>query len=327
MRAFIIVIIIAISVGVITANRHFSVSAPTAGSFDTRVEKLRDLVAAPMNIFVPPAPPVPQPPSMLAGATDFATSSLSAQSALVIDHRTDTILFAKNIDAPRPLASITKLMTALIVLERIHNWSATTTVDSADVLEGAQTIVAGEVYTAHDILVASLIGSLNTATHVLVRLTGLTDTQFVAVMNERAQDLGMSSMHFDDVTGLSPNNVASARDVARLLKFTLSQPDIKTLSVHGNTEIKELKTNTKKIIKATDWFTSAVVPLKSAIVEGGKTGYIPESGYNFAVQFKNKNDNELRVVILGADTAFSRFTESGALADWAYSNWQWSPDK
>lgn len=326
MRAFIIVIIVAISVGVITAGRQFAVSAQTR-DLSNRVEKLRDLVVAPMNIFVPLAPVVPAPPQLLASAQTFPTSSLSAKSALVLDHRTDEILFAKNIDAPRPLASITKLMTVLIVLERVHNWSATTTINGADMLEGNQTIGAGEVYTARDILVASLIGSLNTATHALVRLTGLTDAQFVAVMNERAQDLGMSSMHFSDVTGLSPANVASARDVARLLKFTLSQPDIKTLSVHGNTEIKELKTNTKKTIKATDWFTSSVVSLKSAMVEGGKTGYIPESGYNFAVQFKNKNNNELRVVILGADSAFSRFTESGALADWAYNNWLWTGDK
>jgi D-alanyl-D-alanine carboxypeptidase len=248
---------------------------------------------------------------------------LSAEGVIAVDHVTDAVLFEKNAHVAWPLASITKLMSLLIIAERIPDWSATTTISADVVEEGNQTIGAGEVYSMEDLYDAAIVGSYNTAVSALVAGTGMTQEEFVREMNRRARDFDMEGMSFVEPTGLSPDNIGTPADVARLMKIALSHPRVKVSSMLEKATITELKTKKKKVVHATDWLLTNTVKLVGAHIEGGKTGYIPESGYNFAGQIKSDAGNEIRVVVLGTKDVFSRFTETAKIAEWIFGEFEW----
>ena len=214
-------------------------------------------------------------------------------------------------------------MTALLLTEKITNWNATTTISNSAVVDSSKDLVAGETYTLHDLFAAGLVGSLNTAMNALVQASGFTPEQFAVLMNQRAADLGMPTMHFEDVTGLSAHNVGSAKDVSRLIKIALSSAQIKVTSVEEKVSIHELESGKKKTVKATDWVLTGAVPLKAATIEGGKTGYTDEAGYNFASLIRSDDGHEIRVVVMGAGDVYKRFTETAMLAEWTFDNFTW----
>lgn len=323
MRSFVAVIAIASIIGIVTARQDFAWSATRSGT-QSAIGRLSDIAARPLQkVLPPPPPPEPEPPQNKTGIVFSAP--LTAQGAIAIDHVTGGILFEKNAEVARPLASITKLMSAIIIAEHISDWNTTTTVAITDVEAGNQTIGAGEVYTLDDLYTAALVGSYNTAIEALVSATGITRDAFIAEMNQRAKDLGMNSFVFADPTGLSPLNVGSPRDIAQLTKIALSSPKIKVTSMRDKAMITELVSNKQKTVKATDWLlTETVQRLKGARVEGGKTGFIPEAGYNFTVQIKNDAGHEIRVVVLGTADVFARFTEAADIANWVNENFEWS---
>ncbi len=320
MRHFIAVVAFTAVVGVIAAERTPAVQA-RATVADVTLDRLSDIASWPLRMVIPDPPAPPMPPTRIR-QEDFR-AVLSAPRALVVDQRTDTVLYAKNPDTSQSLASLTKLMTALLATDLILDWNATTTITASHIREGNQTLAPGNIYSAEDLFAASLVGSINTAMIAFVEMTGLTESEFVEEMNVRARQLGLASMHFVDATGLSGKNVGSARDVARLLKISLSHPRIKVASVRDRAMIRELKSGEIKLVKATDWLLTNIVPLSVAHVEGGKTGYIAEAGFNFAVQLQNDAGNEIRVVVLGATDVYKRFTETAALAAWTYETYEW----
>jgi D-alanyl-D-alanine carboxypeptidase len=107
------------------------------------------------------------------------------------------------------------------------------------------------------------------------------------------------------------------------MKIALSHPRVKVSSMLEKATITELKTKKKKVVHATDWLLTNTVVMKGAHVEGGKTGYIPEAGYNFAGQIKSDEGHEIRVVVLGATDVYSRCTETASIAEWIFENFEW----
>jgi len=323
MRNFVAVIAITAVIGVVAARQEVAVRASDdVVKSDTTIGRLSDIAARPLQRVLPPLPPPPPKPPVNIYSQPFE-KKLTAQSAIVLDHVTDTILFEKNAAVARPLASMTKLMSALILVERISDWHATTTISVAAVEEGNQAVGRGEVYSVEDLFDAALIGSLNTAVNALIQTTGMSEEEFVNEMNDRAKDLGMLDTSFADATGLSSHNVGSPRDVARLTKIALSHPRIKIASVQEHVTITELQSRQKKAVKATDWLLTQSARLTHAHVEGGKTGYTPDAGFNFSVQIMNDDGHEIRVVIMGAADVYARFTEAADLANWVFENFVW----
>ena len=128
----------------------------------------------------------------------------SAQSAIVVDRASHEVLFEKNIHQPRSIGSITKLMTAFVFLQTKPDILAPAIMTSEDVRLGATLhLPVGETLTVKDLLEASLVGSDNSSTAALARLSGLTEWDFVARMNETAAEFGMQQTTFADATGLS----------------------------------------------------------------------------------------------------------------------------
>ena len=250
----------------------------------------------------------------------------TAAVALVVDDRTDTVLYEKNSTAVRSLASITKLMSALVLLDLPMTWASTTEVLPEDMDNSSHHINAGEKYRLDDLWNVALIGSDNSAINVLVRASGLTPNQFVARMNEKSRRLNLASARFADPTGLDNRNMAKAIDVAKLLKFALAQERIfkalQTPEYYATPLGKKLKR-----VWSTDWLLTKWIPsdFKCAQI-AGKTGYIVDSDYNFTVRLTDEDGHSIRVVVLGASSNETRFTEARDLANWVFSHYLW-PDE
>ncbi len=271
--------------------------------------------------------PVSKPtvPLRVAGANNFS-GALTAVSAIVVDSKTKTVLFNKNADEIRSLASITKLMTAMVLLDLPMDWNSTTVI-SGDDMAGDHHVEIGEKFTLEDLWHVALIGSSNSAINALVRSSGLTKEQFVVLMNQKAQDLRISSARFTEPTGLSERNMASGLDTAKLLIDSL-----KFDKIYSTVQVAEYYSHPfggkAKRVWTTNWLLTDWIPNNFKMENiAGKTGYIDSSGYNFAVSLSNGKNHVITVVVLGASTNEGRFGEARDLAEWAFKNYLWPDDK
>ena len=149
----------------------------------------------------------------------------TASSVLVTDVASGATLFAKHDQRSAPIASITKLMTALVFLDHNPGWETAVTVTAEDQrVGGIVYLVPGETVTVRDLFSLMLVASANEAAVALARSTGLEN--FVAAMNQKALGLGMHQSQFTDETGLDAGNVASPHDLASLAQAAFSQPDV-----------------------------------------------------------------------------------------------------
>jgi D-alanyl-D-alanine endopeptidase (penicillin-binding protein 7) len=271
--------------------------------------------------------PVSRPHTPIAKNNEPFTGDLSAATALVVDDITNAVLYDRGSNEPRPLASITKLMTALVLTDLPINWNMTTTVVAADIDSSSHQLIAGDVLSMDELWQVALIASANSAIKALVRGSGLTTEEFVARMNAKAQSLHLPTAHFVEPTGLDARNVASAWDTSRILKTAISEPRISRALATPEFYIRQAQGGKARRIWSTDWLLTSWVPNKfnkDDIV--GKTGYIPESGYNFAVRLSAEGRHSLRVVVMGASSDTARFGEARDLAEWAFGHFTW-PDE
>ena len=270
--------------------------------------------------------PASKPAVPLAKDKETFSGSSTAASAIVVDTKTKTILFSKNTGEVRPLASITKLMAAMVLLDLPINWSSTTMVTDTDV-EGDHHVNAGEEFTLDDLWHVALIGSSNSAVNALVRSTGMTKEKFVALMNEKAKELRLASARFDEPTGLSNKNMANALDTAKLLIDALKFEKIYTTVQTGEYYAHPLNSDKARRIWTTDWLLTNWVPNNFKVEDiAGKTGYIDDSGYNFAVSLANEKKHSIAVVVFGAATNEARFSEARDLAEWSFDHYLWPDD-
>lgn len=247
----------------------------------------------------------------------------SSRSIAVIDWSTGVPLFEKNADKPQAIASITKLMTALVVLSTDPDWDKVVSVGASDELPGGVAYLApGEKVKVRDLLHMSLIASSNGATMALARSTGLTDQEFAAKMNELAQGFGMRHSHFDEPTGLDSGNVASARDVAILLKQALSSEIIQDIVTKKVYEFVSESARPHKIA-TTDMLLDSFLSKPPYVFLGGKTGYIDEAGYCFSAAVRNATGDSVIAVALGAPTRDDRFTDVKRSIFWAFDAFEW----
>jgi serine-type D-Ala-D-Ala endopeptidase (penicillin-binding protein 7) len=211
-----------------------------------------------------------------------------------------------------PLASISKLMTALVLNDLDLDWNKSIVQSKEDELGGARLRVAvNSKYRRIDLLHASLIGSANNSTHALARTSGIPMDEFVARMNEKAHYLGMTGTHFVEVTGLSPENISTASDIARLIEAAQKVPRIVEI---GNKQSYTLRSIGKKPREHTIISTNKL--LRSGNDVGlGKTGFIDESGYNFTVVGQNPAGGSRTVVVLNAPSSAVSFKLARAYID------------
>jgi len=241
--------------------------------------------------------------------------SLSADKAGVFSEAQRTFLYTKNIDEAQPIASITKLMTAIIFLEAEPDLNKIYKITDDDRVEGGRiNLFLGDELKLRDLFYTSLIASDNGATLALVHALGLEEDDFVLRMNAKAQELNLLNTNFKDPIGLSEENVSTAREVVLLFKEARKNQVIREAMLLPEYRYQTIK-GREKIIESTDGYllTDENFDLISL---GGKTGYINEAGYCFVGEFKDEYGQGYVVSVLNSANKNSRFLESQNLLKW-----------
>lgn len=264
---------------------------------------------------------IPQTPGQFAGMLD-----IGAKSYAVMDATTGQIIFGSNTDSAWAPASLTKLVTALVVLDtkpKLYKSVAITTQDQTAGACGSGGACIrtrpGIKYTVDGLFHAALLPSANNAASALARSTGLSTADFVERMNLKAESLGALHSHFNEPTGMDPSNTITAEDYAHIVTAAFSNAYLRQIA--GLTSYYLKSTNSRyysQIIKNTDKLLSD----GDIQILGAKTGYLDEAQYNFAALLKNRNNQELAVVVLGEDHLSDAFAETKLLADMA-GQWQY----
>ena len=258
-----------------------------------------------------------------------AMPELSAQSVLVFDQATGQALMSKNAALQTPIASITKLMTAILVLDAGEplDERITITSDDRDTLKGTGSRLAfGSSYTRGQLLHLALIASDNRAAHALGRTTQGGLDRFVANMNRMARALQMSNTVYVEPTGLSSDNVSTAVDLAKLANYAYQNyPEIRHISSTGNytlgTQRVVLKkkhnesvqyrqvafNNTNRFTRADDWHVGL-----------SKTGFINEAGHCLVMQAQVA-DRDVIIVLLDAKGTNRRAGDAALIKRWLES--------
>jgi len=237
---------------------------------------------------------------------------LRSAVALVQDAASGETLIAKNEGAVLPIASITKLMTAMVILDAGLNLEQRVAISGADndLLKGTRSrLRPGTVLTRDELLLLALMSSENRAAASLGRTyPGGTDA-FVAAMNAKAQALGMGNARFVDASGLSSANVATAQDLARLVAAAHEYPLIRQYSTRESATVQAFGRrlgyrNTNGLVRSAHWDVSL-----------SKTGYISEAGRCLVMRVRMAS-REVNVVLLDSWGKFSRVGDANRIRKW-----------
>ena len=248
--------------------------------------------------------------------------SLESVCGTIMDTGSGAFLFSKEARKKWPIASITKLATALVFLNHNPGWEEVYTIKDEDRREGGRiNVFKGDRVKVNDLFNLSLVGSDNTATIALVRSTGMSEKEFVQKMNETAEALGLDNTRFFDAVGLSNDNVSTAREVAKLAQSALAKAEIREATLKKKHEFFTLG-GKKIIIYNTDDLLHNF-PQNGLKIQGGKTGYTESAGYCFVGKFIDQAGREIISVVLGSPDNDSRFSQTKNLVEWAYKNFIW----
>lgn len=258
--------------------------------------------------------------------SDSLGVKVTAQSYIVVEPESGAILYEKNSQDPRSIASITKLMTALVVLSRNPDWNSQITMIDSDYDGGAKpTILLGDKVLVKDLFYAMMVASSNEAANALARSTGLSQQDFAYQMNLHAQILKMNNSKFVEPTGLSAQNQASAEDIIKLIKVAFTHSEMRAAGATKNYSVKVLNKNISRSLESTDKILKEDFGTETTSykIEMGKTGFINAAGYCFASQVKDDQNRKLLIAVLGSSSTFDRFTDTKSLAYWAFNNYKW----
>jgi D-alanyl-D-alanine carboxypeptidase len=256
----------------------------------------------------------------------------SAKSTIIIDVETGKILYEKNANQVLPIASLTKLMTALVFLNSRSgstrnstqiDWEEIVTLIPQDQAEGATLFVnAGEKIKVKDLFYSMLVGSANNATKALIRSTGLTQGEFVEQMNQKAKDLELENTRFTEPTGLDPKNVSTTYEIALLAKKAFENEKIREATVMEKYIFRTAGAEIQHTIKNTDKLLKTFLNQDSYKILAGKTGYLEEAGYCLISEVE-KDGHRIIGVILGSEKEEVRFLEMKGLVWWVFENYKW----
>lgn len=240
--------------------------------------------------------------------------NLGSSVAMVVDQRTHEVLFSKNPDAVLPIASITKLMTALVVMEARLPLTEILTITSQDIdteKNSHSRLRVGAELSREDLLLLALMSSENRAASALGRNYPGGITAFVGAMNRKARALGMRDSRFVDSTGLSSSNVSSANDLVRMVNAAYRDPLIRRFSTQsehtvalGRQNMQFVSSNRLVRYRGDDW----QIGLQ-------KTGYISEAGRCLVMQARIQ-DRPVIMVFLDSAGKLTRFADAQRVRTW-----------
>ena len=242
---------------------------------------------------------------------------MRSEAVFVQDLKSTKVLYDKNSKDTRPIASITKLMTALIVAEAGQDLQTTITISDDDIdrlRHSRSRLAVGTTLNRDNMLLLALMSSENRAAHALARYYPGGLSAFIRAMNDKARELGMRHSRFVDATGLSADNVSTPRDLIKLLKAVNENPLIQRYTVNERHQVK-LKNgralvynNTNRLVKNDDW-----------AVQLSKTGFINEAG-RCLVMVTRIDGRDVAMVFLNSQGRYSRIGDAVRVRNYLEKN-------
>ena len=293
-------------------NRHQSV-AKRKISRTVSVSRRKSIVQTRVRTQVVPVVPSFGQIAGLHGTPDAL--KLKSSAALVIDQETNEVLFRKNDQAVLPIASLTKLMTGLVLSEAQLPMNEHITISQADVdtiKNSSSRLQVGTELSRGELMHLALMSSENRAAHALARSYPGGLPVFVGLMNAKAKQIGMNDTNYVEPTGLSSKNQSSARDLAKLVEVAYDDPLLRELTTSHDTQVAVGKrilqyNNTNRLVKNPTWDIGLQ-----------KTGYIAEAGHGLVMQTKVAG-RRLIMVFLDSAGNLTRLADAQRVRRWIES--------
>jgi len=309
LRTYMIVVATALSLAAFSSST-FARQKPLVGKKSAvKVASSRKKVKLRLRAAVPSKPSFGQMAGLHAGSDEL---SLKSSVAYVIDQDTQEVLLSKNDNAILPIASITKLMTGLVIRESnlMMDEAITITNEDVDTEKGSSSrLRPGTTLTRGELLHLALMSSENRAAHALGRTYPQGLSAFVAQMNSKAKQLGMGDTNYAEPTGLSSKNQSSAKDLATLVAYAANDSLLRELTTSGGTAV-EVGNHTLKYKS-----TNRLVTNPQWNIDLQKTGYISEAGQCLVMQAKIAG-RKLVMVFLDSAGRFSRIADAERVRRW-----------
>ncbi|MDO9204877.1 MAG: D-alanyl-D-alanine endopeptidase [Methylotenera sp.] len=243
---------------------------------------------------------------------------LASSKALVINQLTGETIFAKNTNQSTPIASVTKLMTAMVMLDAHLPMDDLLYISDEDVdyLKGTRSRLAvGSPLSRGELLQLALMSSENRAASALGRNYPGGINAFISAMNRKAEDLGMKSTRFYDTTGLDSSNVSTAEDLVKMVNAAYHYPEIRQVSTAASQEITLYGrenpvnfVNTNSLVRGGDW-----------VIGLSKTGFINEAGRCLVMQAEISGQPMI-IVLLNSSGKLSRIGDANRIRKWIEHN-------
>jgi len=271
------------------------------------------LLSAPLAWAAVPTGMVVQTHLKYAGRASLAEPALRSSAALVLDTTHDSVLYSRRSGIAMPIASISKLMTALVVMDAGQPLDEELTLTADDRSSGGKRIISrlapGARLTRADLMHLALMASDNRAAHALARSYPGGVSACVTAMNAKARELGMSSAHFVEPTGLSDENVASPEDLSKLVMAAAKVPEIREFSTDSDYVVQVGRRmvrfrNTDSLVTRPDWK-----------IEVQKTGYISRAGRCLVMQTVIE-DRTIVIVLLNSFGKRTRVADARRIRKW-----------
>src|SRR5437899_9029290 len=245
-------------------------------------------------------------------ARELRQPALKSQAALVIDQQSGEILLGKNMESKLPIASLTKLMTAIVTLDAELDPDEPVTISKADVdrLRGSHSrLQGGTTLTRDELLHLALMASENRAASAITSSYPGGKDSCVLAMNLKAQLLGMSGTRFEDGTGLSGRNVSTAQDLAKLVQAAHAYPKIRDYTTSTSYQVKIGRRamrfgNTNNLTRSSRWDIGL-----------SKTGYIAEAGRCLVMQV-TLAERSIIIVLLDSWGKYTRVGDATRIRQW-----------
>ena len=245
----------------------------------------------------------------------FTAPVFSARSVLIKDLTTDTLLFQKDANVSLPMASTTKIMTALVATGYFQPNSVLIASSSASIGGAKIGLSYGEQLNFRSLLYGMLLNSGNDAAYAIAENYPGGVAGFVSAMNKKALSLNLSNTHFDNPAGFdSPGHFSSALDLSKITEEALKVPELARIFATKETQVSSLDKKQKHSLVNLNKLLSSV-----SGVLGVKTGYTTAAKENL-VGLVERDGHRILTVVLGSD---DRFGETEMLVEWTYQNFSW----
>lgn len=256
---------------------------------------------------------------------------VKSEAAVLLSLDTGDILYSKNIDQKRYPASITKIMTAIVLMDNCKDLDDTVTVTKAelDSLLGSELtlggLVADEVVSLRVCLNLLMVCSAADAAVVIVDyIEAQTGKDFITLMNDKAKELGMKNTNFVNPTGLhDDNHYTTIRDLIKMCKYAIEQPNFLEICSQATYTVPKTNKHGERIAVTTNYLINPVTTMYYSYVRGIKTGFTTPAGRCVASTASKDGYNYLCIVMGGDDATRTEFSDSKNLYKWAFENFEY----